>query len=560
MDRSVSFGITTVLLPGESASIVEEVMSILVGNQAVSEQVVRTIATLPPWQSVLPLSVYEATAAVPATTAPAATGTGVRTHIAIFSTIAESPSATASPSLETTTTSADTTASSSLNTASFSSPSQSLPTAMSTNSLTSSSLPATSQDVPGLSAAAIAGIVISCIIVGILIGFAAAWLLLVKRKRRWQPSRPASYQPVKNDIQEKKAATVAPRLPPLSSYSSNLFQLDQFLTEPKPDHDIAYELGALDRSIRRHVAVHYHMNPIKNEDVNVEDLGQVLVKLGMEDDSHAGGGDAVQQKKSPSASRLVSLALDLGTRSQALRHIIMRVALGSTTLNSNSPISMLPPFMASFARFLREPGPLGHHQGQSPKHQDVYAAAVTKWRQLSVFLIRPNRGESSSIISSPLIPSEDVSTQQAQQLALELNRFLAPFVAADGEDEDLENLSRYEQENDLREALVECATFSYLLFSQPCEYEFDFVSGEGGKEEGLEEKTKTMKWRNSISRKEVSSGASRERGKKKQNTAAAVVVCPGLRRVRDEEGRRYPSPQVLRGPVVADEAIITTVQ
>lgn len=175
-------------------------------------------------------------------------------------------------------------------------------------------------------------------------------------------------------------------------------------------------------------------------------------------------------------------------------------------------------------------------------------------------MIRPNRGESLSIISSPLIPSEDVSTQQAQQLALELNRFLAPFVVADGEDEDLENLSRYEQENDLREALVECATFSYLLFSQPCEYEFDFVSGEGEKEEGLEEKTKTMKWRNSISRKEVGSGASRERGKKKQNTAAAVVVCPGLRRVRDEEGRRYPSPQVLRGPVVADEAINTNVQ
>ncbi|KAK8117925.1 uncharacterized protein PG998_006206 [Apiospora kogelbergensis] len=528
MDRSVSFGITTVLLPGESASIVEEVMSIFLGNQAVSEQVIRTIATLPAGEAVLPLSVYEA--------ATAASGTGVRTNIAVFSTTANHHSAITQ--IETATTSTMTTASTSLSTSS----SQLSPTTTSATIPISSSTAAAGQDThenSGVSAAAIAGTVISCLLIGVLVGFAAAWLFLFKRKRRWQPSQSASYHPVNHDIREK-------HLPVTPSSRPDLFHFDQFLTNTKSDPEIVHELRSLDRSIRRHVAVHYHMQPVQDQDVNPEDLARVLVKLGIHNGSRNDeGNDRGRQQKTHSASRLTALALDLSTRSQTLRHIIMRVALGSTALCSSSPVSMLPPFMASFAREIGKSKPLGQ-QRQLRANQDVFSTALAKWRQLSVYLIRPSRGSSTNPSTTPLVPSEDVSTQQAQQLAVELNRFLAPFVAADGDDDGLENLSRYEQENDLRESLVECATLGYLLLSQPSEYEFVFFSEEEDEKKGM------LKWRSSRSRKGVGNSASQERKK------SAVVVCPGLRRVRGKDGQGYSSPEILVGPAVEQDAIVTS--
>lgn len=103
------------------------------------------------------------------------------------------------------------------------------------------------------------------------------------------------------------------------------------------------------------------------------------------------------------------------------------------------------------------------------------------------------------------MPSEDISTQQAQQLTLALNRFLEPFISKDREE-------RYEQENHLREVIAECAAFGYVIFSQPAEYRFRFESNGG------------------------------------LNT---IVVCPGLDKVSDEEGRRYqpPVPQII-APVI----------
>jgi len=225
---------------------------------------------------------------------------------------------------------------------------------------TKSSTAAASQDThenPVLSAAAIAGIVISCVLIGVLMGFAAAWIFLFKRKRRWQPSRSASYHPVGHGIREKAAP-----IPPPSRH--DLLQFDQFLTDAKTDPEIVYELRSLDRSIRRHVAVHYHMQPIQDGDVSQEDMARVLVKLGIDKANHNNGDDdrARQQKTPPSANRLSALALDLNTRSQTLRHIIMRVALGSTILSSRSPVSLLPPFMASFAREMRKSEPLGQQR------------------------------------------------------------------------------------------------------------------------------------------------------------------------------------------------------
>jgi hypothetical protein len=103
------------------------------------------------------------------------------------------------------------------------------------------------------------------------------------------------------------------------------------------------------------------------------------------------------------------------------------------------------------------------------------------------------------------VPSEDVSTHQAQQLAIALNKFLEPFSIADDRE------SRYEQENHLREVIVECATFGYLLFSQPSEFEFCFEQ----------------------------SG--------KQNS---IVTSPGLDKTTNEQGKRLRPPHRLVAPVV----------
>ncbi|KAK7936711.1 uncharacterized protein PG986_015149 [Apiospora aurea] len=443
MDRSVSFGITTVLLPGESASIVEEVMSIFVGNQFVSEQVLRTIGTLPPGENFFPSPVDGVTA----TTAETATGTGaLRTGLATVS-IAEITSAISEETMTTTaptsTGAATADTSSSMTTSSaqlyFSTTPTSTPATTDASKATTSAVHESS----GPDAGAIAGIAIGCVVAGVLLGFVAAWLLPRRKRRRWQPPQSASYYPVKDDTQEK------------------LFQL-----YAKPDRELVAELRSLDRTVGRHVEEHCHAQPVQDDtSTNPEDLAQVLVKLGIDNSINEDDGT---QQQSLSASRLSSLALDPSTRFQTLRHIIMRVAFGSTALRSGSSISMLPPFVAAFGRCLEEsesePEP-GLQRGTS----DDFSTALTKWRQLSVFLLRhANR-----------TPTDQDRAPQAQQLAVELNRFLAPFVAVaeDRDDDESDTLARYEQENDLREALVECATLGYVLFSQPAEYSLVYSDG-----------------------------------------------------------------------------------
>ncbi|KAI1074331.1 hypothetical protein F5B20DRAFT_563804 [Whalleya microplaca] len=315
----------------------------------------------------------------------------------------------------------------------------------------------------GLNRGAIAGIAVACAVVGVLIGVGIAYSLLQRWKRH---DVHPEYVSVNYVGREKD-------LP--AGFTVDKLQLNQFLLEPRPDTEIGTELRSLGYLIQQHVENNYHLQPVHR---NANDLANVLTYLGL---------------NQVIAVQLGSMALVPNRRYSILKHVIMKVAFASVTLGEASPITLLPPLLSSFPSMIP---PIESHRG-NPEAVDV---ALTRWRQLSAFLLHPHRSD-----RTPLTPSEDVSTQQAQQLALALNTFLEPFVRGVHDE-------RYEQENHLREVLVECATFGYLLFSQPSEYRLRF-GNDGGDN--------------------------------------SIVVCPGLDKISDEEGHKYPRPaQPIVAPAV----------
>ncbi|KAI1811331.1 hypothetical protein GGS20DRAFT_115238 [Poronia punctata] len=350
-------------------------------------------------------------------------------------------------------------------------------TSSASTSITTSQVPSTTSSIHripisqhmtsshGLSNGAIIGIAIATAVVGCLIGFLSA--LIFARRRRGYRSAPQFTTYPERD----KEMAISPDI-------SDGIQLDQFLLEPKPDTILASELRSLGHLIQQHTENHYHLNPVRIESSM---LRQPLGDLGIERGS------------APAIARLASLVLEPRTRQSAIQYVIAKTAFESTVIGGSACMSLLPPMVSALGSSMP---PVEGHVGN---HQAV-GLAITKWRQLSAFLLHPERSQ-----RTPLVPSEDISTQQAQQLTLALNRFLEPFVSEDREE-------RYEQENHLREVIVECAMFGYVIFSQPAEYRFRFDS-DGGLD--------------------------------------TIVVCPGLEKISDEQGHRSQSrPDQVIAPVI----------
>ncbi|KAI0156716.1 hypothetical protein GGR52DRAFT_587063 [Hypoxylon sp. FL1284] len=302
-----------------------------------------------------------------------------------------------------------------------------------------------------LSRGAIIGIAVGCAVAGLLLGIIAGLFLF--RKRRQQVSR---YDEAAAESQEKNIPDVA----------TDTIELDRFLLGSTPDAEIGKKLRSLGHLLRQHVENNYHLQQVS---WNVDELSQALLQLGL------GQGGTV------TTAELASLSLDPKYRYKIIQHVIARVTFASIAFNEVTPFSLLPQPVSSFGSMI--PAVEG---GRG--NADAFGMALTRWRQLSAFLLHPERSE-----RTPLIPLEDVVTHRAQQLAVNLNAFLKPFVLSGRE-------SRYEQENHLREVIAECTTFGYRLFSEPSEYRFRF--GEGANSSNL-------------------------------------VVCPGLERISDEEGRRH---------------------
>ncbi|KAK8867493.1 hypothetical protein PGQ11_006071 [Apiospora arundinis] len=349
-----------------------------------------------------------------------------------------------------------------------SSPPSSIPT---TGNSTNTTIPGQNNppDSANIGTGGVAGVAIGCTIAGLLLGALVAFLL--SRRRKHRTTRPehvqVSYAPGKGQDTPHPMAV------------GNDVGLDQFLLHPKPDNEIVSDLRALDALIRQHVENNYHLKPVHQ---TPKSLAQALITLGFSDYSQQTPDDVAR------------LAIDARTRLATLQLVITRVAFQSSMLSMGSGaalVSMLPPSVAAFAHSVPA---TERHRGNA----EAMSAAMTKWRQLSAFLLHASRSD-----RTPLSPPEETVAQQAQQLAKELNRFLQAFVVPGRE-------LNYEQEDHLRQVLAECARFGYLLFSQPAEYRFNY-EGHG------------------------------RRG--------GIVVCPGLERVADGEGRQFSKPQVLSVPV-----------
>ncbi|KAI3343550.1 hypothetical protein F4824DRAFT_507384 [Ustulina deusta] len=313
----------------------------------------------------------------------------------------------------------------------------------------------------GLSNETVAGISTATALTGAILGVVAGFFLGRRRKKRPPPPEYVAY----SDREKELAA---------SPTTTNTRQLDQFLLDPTPDTTLARELRCLNDLIQQHAEMHYHLHPVQLES---SQLQQPLRDLGIER-GHA-----------PAIAKIASLALEPRTRLSSIRYVITKAALESTMIGGSACVSLLPPMVSIASQTF----PLFE---DDTLRYEATELAIARWRQLSAFLLHPDRNQ-----CKPLEPSEDTSTRQAQKLTVALIRFLQPFISNDREE-------RYEQENHLREVIAECATFGYVIFSQPSEYRFRFESDEG---------------------------------------LNAIVVCPGLDKLIDEDGRhyKYPLPQIV---------------
>ncbi|CAN8102290.1 unnamed protein product [Discula destructiva] len=156
------------------------------------------------------------------------------------------------------------------------------------------------------------------------------------------------------------------------------------------------------------------------------------------------------------------MATNPETRQIALQHIIARVIFGSmsvdTIRNSLGKRSLLPASVT------------------------VVSIALTRWRQLSAFLLNPKRSSRGF-----LAPDDEFLKPQAREIVTALHGALGAFVL---------NETRIRQEAHLLEVVLECAKLGYMIFSQPAEYTYQFASPD-------------------------------EKG---------MVVCPGLRKASNEIG------------------------
>ncbi|KAI0866697.1 hypothetical protein F4860DRAFT_509091 [Xylaria cubensis] len=312
-----------------------------------------------------------------------------------------------------------------------------------------------------ISNSAVAGLGTGVAIAGLLLGILISFLVFRHYRKRQNPPVYIS-QSEKGEIIPFNVRTADPIL------------LEQFFLDPVPQSKISQELLSLGQLIQQHCETYYHLLPVHSSE---SELAGNLRLLG------------IGNRSMSRTTNNITLLMNPATRLTAIRHIIAKAVFGSISPVTSSGLSLLPPGVSDMAsRIPLTEENTGNHRATE--------AALTQWRQLSAFLLHPNRSD-----RTPLVPSDDLLAGQEHKLTVALNACLEPFVKG-GEDQ------IYEQESHLKQVIRECATFGYLLFSQPSEYRLRFKNDEGG----------------------------------------GIVVCPGLYKVVNDNGSCYQ--ELVSAPVV----------
>ncbi|KAI0184745.1 hypothetical protein EV127DRAFT_456657 [Xylaria flabelliformis] len=312
-----------------------------------------------------------------------------------------------------------------------------------------------------ISNSAVAGLGTGVAIAGLLLGILISFLVFRHYRKRQNP-------PVYISQSEKG------EIVPFNIRTADPILLEQFLLDPVPQSKISQELQSLGQLIQQHCETYYHLLPVHSSE---SELAGNLSLLG------------IGNRSMSRTTNTITLLMNPATRLTAIRHIIAKAVFGSISPVTSSGLSLLPPGVSDMAsRIPLTEENTGNHRATE--------AALTQWRQLSAFLLHPNRSD-----RTPLVPSDDLLAGQEHKLTVALNACLEPFVKG-GEDQ------IYEEESHLEQVIRECATFGYLLFSQPSEYRLRFKNDEGG----------------------------------------GIVVCPGLYKVVNDNGSCYQ--ELVSAPVV----------
>ncbi|TLS28764.1 hypothetical protein PpBr36_01047 [Pyricularia pennisetigena] len=301
----------------------------------------------------------------------------------------------------------------------------------------STTLAAPGSDGGGLGSGAVAGVAIGCVIAGIAIGAIAAIWFLRRRQRNIGPEE-TQYM-----LANTAGGVYDPKDPMGVVTATDPFRLDQILPPPLPDEVISAELQNLSQIIQQHVVENYHRELVP---VDQNALHRALHDLGLGNDSAIPSG------------QLVILAVSPQGRTTALQHIIARAATASVVLSSTARYSLLP---LSMSAFMREVAPTERDRGSAR----AVAAAFARWRQISTFLINPNRSD-----RTPLQPTEAMTGHKARELVAALNVLLDPFV-------DHNRVESHIQQAQLYDVVMKVAQFGYMLISQPGEFRLRWDAG-----------------------------------------------------------------------------------
>ncbi|KAF1996558.1 hypothetical protein P154DRAFT_312374 [Amniculicola lignicola CBS 123094] len=278
----------------------------------------------------------------------------------------------------------------------------------------------------GLAGGAVAGVAIGCLLAGAAIAALVCFFLF--RRRRQQGA--AAY--VQHHVPYNGPSN-GPEKAPIAMATAATSNIDNYLPQPVEDDAITKELSRIRDNIKNHARTYYHFEHVQGADILESRLMHIAAATGT------------------SASGLVDLLLNPGTRGEAIRLVIAWVILSKCETQSQR--SLLPSDLSALA------GAVPGSDGKNP----AQTALFSKWKVITGSLLQQRFNSQSS-----------VPTQASIDAINELNMILAPFTLAHN------NVNESQRQKNLEMILGRASKLAFLLFSQPGSFRLDFGRDQRG--------------------------------------------------------------------------------